>query len=188
MWFAAMTMISSMFATVMAAMAFLPSAHSFVLTAKYNYVMPRVLPWQLYASINEESVSLPLPSRYKKDIDDLNLLLDSQEVQKLEQIKHLILDIQQIQQNHEVSLLPRQVRDALTDYHNAKAKYGVDSREAKVAHAYFTDISNAKGLKPNRYLGDSSVAANALAEGLAAVKALEELQEIAHEEKCKYLH
>lgn len=79
--------------------------------------------------------------------------------------------------------LPQRVRDALVSYHSAEQKYGVDSREAKVAYEYFVDISHAQDLHPDRHLGNG-IDATLLKEALNAVHVLEELKEIAHVEKA----
>ena len=79
--------------------------------------------------------------------------------------------------------LPHKVREALADYHRAETKYGPDSREAKIAHEYFLDISRAEDLKPNHHLDDDFHSLLALNDALDAVNVLEELKEIAHVEK-----
>jgi len=159
-------------------MVVLPSAAStFVLKAENNHKMPHMWNGNHYENTNNiNKDELPLRSKYRKDIDSLNLLLDSKGVHQLDQIKHLIKDIQQTRQEHPEVALPQKLRDALSDYRNAEAKYGADSREAKVAYAYLCDISVAKGLKPRTY---------PMNEGMSPGKALEELKEIAHGEKCK---
>eukprot|EP00584_Thalassiosira_punctigera_P021255 CAMPEP_0172554916 /NCGR_PEP_ID=MMETSP1067-20121228/57011_1 /TAXON_ID=265564 ORGANISM="Thalassiosira punctigera, Strain Tpunct2005C2" /NCGR_SAMPLE_ID=MMETSP1067 /ASSEMBLY_ACC=CAM_ASM_000444 /LENGTH=216 /DNA_ID=CAMNT_0013343385 /DNA_START=133 /DNA_END=783 /DNA_ORIENTATION=- len=121
-------------------------------------------------------------SRYKMDIDMLDQLLDSEEEEKLEEIRALIQDIQETRKNNPEVALPHKVREALADYRRAEAKYGRDSREAKIARAYFLDISNAEDMKPERYRekGDRS---DVLDEAVNAVNVLEELKEIAHMEK-----
>jgi hypothetical protein len=160
-------------------MVVLPSAAStFVLKAENNHKMPHMWNGNHYEKTNNinKDFELPLRSKYRKDIDSLNLLLDSKGVHQLDQIKHLIKDIQQTRQEHPEVALPQKLRDALSDYRNAEAKYGADSREAKVAYAYLCDIFVAKGLKPRTY---------PMNEGMSPGKALEELKEIAHGEKCK---
>eukprot|EP01083_Nonionella_stella_P161662 529796_1 len=80
--------------------------------------------------------------------------------------------------------LPHKVREALAAYHRAEAKYGHDSREAKVAHEYFLDISNAENMRPEHYyLEKDPHSSVVLDEALNAVNVLEELKEIAHLEK-----
>jgi len=76
------------------------------------------------------------------------------------------------------------VREALADFHRVEAKYGRDSREAKIAHEYFLDISNAANMKPEHYYEEKdSVSTFDLNEALDAVSVLEDLKEIAHMEK-----
>lgn len=75
------------------------------------------------------------------------------------------------------------MRDALADFHRAEAKYGRDSREAKIAHEFFLDVSHADDMKPNHHLDDDFHSVILLKEALDAVHVLEELKEIAHAEK-----
>ena len=112
----------------------LPSA-SFVLKTSKNPTTHNIKLHGQHKNTNEDSPALR--SKYKKDIDALkNMLLDSPEMHKrrLEQMKQLIEDIQLTRrEEHAAELaLPIMVRDALADYVNAEAKYGGDSREAKV--------------------------------------------------------
>ena len=73
------------------------------------------------------------------------------------------------------------MREALADYHRAETKYGAYSREAKIAHEYFLDISRAKNLHPDHYDNDGEDSySDLLKEALEAVHVLEELKEIAH--------
>jgi hypothetical protein len=168
----------------------LPSAAStFVLKTKNNHKLTPMLNGHHYENTNiniNEDFALPLRSTYQKDIDALNEILESKGAHQLDQIKHLNMDIQQTRQNYPEVALPQKLRDALADYRNAEAKYGADSREAKIAYTYLSDISIAKGLKPERYLGYDTASSDALNEGLSAVTALEELKdENAHGDKCK---
>ena len=114
----------------------LPSA-SFVLKTSKNPPTHIIKLHGQHKNTNEDTASPALRSKYKKDIDALkNLLLDSPEMHKrrLEKMKQLIEDIQLTRrEEHAAELaLPIMVRDALADYVNAEAKYGGDSREAKV--------------------------------------------------------
>ena len=79
--------------------------------------------------------------------------------------------------------IPHKVREALAEYHRAEAKYGHESREAKIAHEYFIDISSANGMKPEHYNKKDMFTTHLLDEALTAVNVLEELKEIAHVEK-----
>ncbi len=79
--------------------------------------------------------------------------------------------------------LPRRVRDALADFHRAESKYGPDSREAKIAHEYFLDVSKTKVVKPEHNLDDEYHAMTLLKKAVEAVHVLEELKEIAHAER-----
>eukprot|EP00804_Cyclotella_cryptica_P005103 CCRYP_011545-RA/>CCRYP_011545-RA protein AED:0.32 eAED:0.32 QI:228/1/1/1/0.66/0.5/4/1572/233 len=131
-------------------------------------------------------------SRYRTDINALSQLLDSNEEQKLEEMKRLIQDIQEVRRTSPEVALPRKVREALAEYHHAETKYGTDSREAKIAYEYFVDISHARDLHPDRHQDEGESeggekgdvhSSMVLEEALNAIHVLEELKEIAFVEK-----
>lgn len=79
--------------------------------------------------------------------------------------------------------LPHKIREALASFHRAEAEYGHDSREAKIAHEYFLDISDSDNMRPEHYYATDGHETQVLDEALDAVNHLEELKEIAHLEK-----
>lgn len=128
------------------------------------------------------SEPLSTRTRYKMDIDALDQLLDAQEENKLEAIRALIKDIQETRKKNPEVALPHKVREALAEYHRAESKYGHDSREARVAHEYFLDISAAEDMKPEHF-GTDTHSSEVIDAAINAVNVLEELKEIAHLEK-----
>lgn len=86
-----------------------------------------------------------------------------------------------------VALSPK-LREALTDYHHAEAKYGSESREAQIAHEYFLDVSSAENMKqhPTYVREDDHMLNYKEKDDLHALDyahVIEELNEISHMEK-----
>mmetsp|Transcript_6623 Transcript_6623/g.12501 ORF Transcript_6623/g.12501 Transcript_6623/m.12501 type:complete len:207 (-) Transcript_6623:1551-2171(-) len=145
-----------------------------------------VEPLAMIANANDEQIdgkALSTRSRYKMDINALDQLLDTQEEEKLEEIRALIKDIQETRKKNPEVAIPHKVREALAEYHRAEGKYGRDSREAEIAHEYFLDISTSENMRPEHYYEKDSQIAPILDGALIAVDLLEELKEMAHMEK-----
>mmetsp|Transcript_9695 Transcript_9695/g.16925 ORF Transcript_9695/g.16925 Transcript_9695/m.16925 type:complete len:209 (-) Transcript_9695:199-825(-) len=167
------------------ALYYTSAALGLTLTPTSAFVAPkpslRVSSLAMVAKENDETLSTR--SRYKTDIDALDQLLDSNEEEKLEQIRALIEDIQETRKNNPEVAIPHKVRDALAEYHRAEAKFGHDSREAQVCHEYFLDVSRSENIRPEHYESKDARVSFFLDEALEAVNVLEELKEIAHLEK-----
>lgn len=145
---------------------------------------------QRSASLNmvetPEQQPLTTRDRYKMDINMLDELLDAREENKLEAIRALVKDIQETRSKNPEVALPHKVREALAEFHRAEATFGHDSREARVAHEYFLDVSNVENMQPEHYYYSDEKdehETQVLDEAVDAVNHLEELKEIAHLEK-----
>jgi len=143
----------------------------------------RVMNTQLFSQQQPEEDQMSTLTRYKIDIAMLDRLLDTAEEEKLEKIKEMVEQIQEIRKTNPEVALPRRVRDALADFHRAESKFGPESREAKIAREYFLDVSQANDMKPEHNLDDEYHAMMLLKKAVEAVHVLEELKEIAHAER-----